>query len=268
MPAIALRAASLVDAEHRFPRSLQALDRTPDPLPHARESRRFELTSRGDRVPLVLWLPAAQDPAPLVWLQYGAGASIDTDHLTAVDELTRVGLAVVTLDWPLHGRRRSVKLSERLLESLATQAGDPNGAPLVEQFILQATVDLAHGIEALAALDEIRAERIALSGVGIGSHIAALVASIHAGVAALCLAPGRPMRLEAEIPLRSLLGTAKHPTLLLAGKNGSEPSQDELEALRLACAGPAELERISGRIDPLDREGARHFARFLARTLG
>lgn len=267
MPAIALRAASLVDVEFRLPRCLQVLARTRDPRPNAREHRLLELTSRGDRVPISLWLPTAPVPAPLVCLQPGAGESGDAGHLLAIDELISVGLAVATLDWPLRGRRASVKLSERLIEALAADAADPNDAPLIEQFILQSVVDLAHTVETLAEMPEIRGDRICLSGVGIAAHLVALLGSISPRPAALCLAPTRQPRVEHDLPLSALVGAGrKRPVLLLARKNAAEVPPEELEALRLACPGPADLERIAGRIDPLDREGVRHVARFVSRT--
>ncbi len=265
---MALRAASLVDAEHCFPHSLQILARTRDPLAHARERWLLEFTSRGDRVPASLWLPVGQSPAALVCLQYGAGGSVDAGHESAVDELTAVGFAVATLDWALHGRRASVKLSKRLSDALSGDEPDPNGAPLVEQFILQSVVDLDHLIRALSGVAPIRTDQIALAGVGIAAHLAALFASINPHPTALCLAPTRLPSIDGELPLTSVLQAGrKRPVLLLARKHGSDLAPEELEAMRLACPGSAELEMITGRIDSLDREGARHIARFLARIL-
>ena len=99
---------------------------------------RFEFSSRGDRVPGRLLLPPGSDgPFPLVLLQHGAGGSKDAPYLDATaGPWGRGGVAVASIDFPLHGQRASAKLSERLLGSLHTLSRASEEAEiLVREFV-------------------------------------------------------------------------------------------------------------------------------------
>ena len=56
---------------------------------------------------------------PLVLLQHGAGGDRFSPYLQVARRWVEHGAAVATIDFPLHGERRSPKLSERLLQSIA-----------------------------------------------------------------------------------------------------------------------------------------------------
>ena len=93
-------------------------------------ARRFEYSSRGDRVPGLLLLPAeGEGPFPLVLLQHGAGGSKDAAYLDAARlPWVQRGVAVASIDFPLHGERASAKLSEQLLAAtVAVRAIRPRG---------------------------------------------------------------------------------------------------------------------------------------------
>jgi len=74
---------------------------------------RFEISSRGDRVPGHL-LEADRDAGarrPLVLLQHGAGGDRFSPYLQVARRWVEEGAAVATIDFPLHGERRSPKLT-------------------------------------------------------------------------------------------------------------------------------------------------------------
>ena len=91
---------ALIDAERSTPLSLIALPALENAkIDEGVSSERFELTSRGDRVPLMIWRPQDQPKAPLVVFQYGLGGCVDQFHIEAVHQLVGCGLSVATIDW-------------------------------------------------------------------------------------------------------------------------------------------------------------------------
>jgi len=269
MLGIAHRAASLVDAERGVPLSLQARpceDRHPG---KAAARLLLEWTSRGDRVPAELWLPAGVPSAPLVLLQYGAGGSIDEDHLHPVATLLGAGLAVATVDWPLHGRRASPKLSSHLLAALDREDPGPNSEPLVEQFALQSALDLSRAIDAIGSLDApVDAGRVGVVGVGLGAPLAALFAAVDPRPGALALVPTRRGTRAARIEAGPLLAASRaRPVLLVASREAPAVAASEVEALRQACPGDARIEWTGDRVEPLSAEAASPIASFVAQTL-
>jgi hypothetical protein len=113
----------------------------------------FELSSLGDRVPGRLLLPAIRPgPYPLIFAQHGAGGAKDAGYMdTACLPWVRGGAAVASVDFPLHGKRASPKLSERMLHLFQARSGlSPFEAELWTGFVRQAVVDLRRTIDALA----------------------------------------------------------------------------------------------------------------------
>ena len=83
-------------------------------------AQRFEIVSRGDFVPGILYLPDSPQhtPSPLLLLQHGGSEGIDSEALACAAPWVPKGLAVATIDLPLHGERSSPKLSERLASGI------------------------------------------------------------------------------------------------------------------------------------------------------
>lgn len=266
MTAIAERAASLIERERAVPLSLSIRDRSGDASPS--DGTLFELTSRGDRVPVVIWRPDGTDASPLVVLQYGAGGSIDAGHRAAVHPLLAAGLAVATVDWPLHGGRASVKLSERLLTGLDRAGPDPNGANLVDHFVLQSVLDVVRGLDAAQDLDGISAGPVGLVGVGVGAGLATLAAAVDPRVGALAIAPTHHGDAGASLDIVALLeaGSPK-PVLLLTSDAAPALAGDELEALLAACPGEASHRAVDDPIEPLGPAAAAATAEFLKDAL-
>src|SRR5204863_3410564 len=113
----------------------------------------LEFNSRGDRVTGRLILPAQSASHPVVLVQHAFGDSAAgvLDALGASWALA--GAAVAAIDFPLHGARADLKLLRRL--------ADGRDAQLAAEFARQAVIDLGRALDALAAIDEIDAKRIA-----------------------------------------------------------------------------------------------------------
>lgn len=138
-------------------------------------AQRFEVVSRGDFVPGILYLPdsAPSTPAPLLLLQHDASEAKDSAKLECAAPWVKEGLAVATVDLPLHGERASAKLSERLIVGVRQLSNDTKldaeTRVLVEEFASQATSDLIRSLDALCALPEIDGERVGFMGFGLGA---------------------------------------------------------------------------------------------------
>jgi dienelactone hydrolase len=146
----------------------------PEGYPELR-TERIEYSSRGDRVRGRLLLPPGGGHAhPLVLLQHGAGGSAESPYLeTTGGPWARRGLAVASIDFPLHGARADQKLAERLAPLMdATRSGEAPDALLVE-FARQAVIDLERALDALAAFDEVDEERMAFAGFSLGAMLGA-----------------------------------------------------------------------------------------------
>jgi len=151
------------------------------------QAHRFEILSRGDFVPGVLYTSETLGPAPrttdsatagtapLLLLAHDARGSCGSEVLACAAPWARGGLRVAAIDLPLHGRRRSAKLSERLCEGFDRaargEALDAETQLLMEEFARQSTSDLIRTLDALTAASETRidADRIGFLGFGLGA---------------------------------------------------------------------------------------------------
>ncbi|MDP6979629.1 MAG: hypothetical protein QF570_13665 [Myxococcota bacterium] len=148
-------------------------------------SQRLEFSSRGDRVPCRLVLPASITASvPVVLLVGDAGAARDDACFDFAAEFAEQGIAVATLDLSLHGERTSPKFSERLFAALGGAAAlDDNGHALVGEFAAQSTSDLLRCFDVLGRHESIDAQRMGMLGIGVGANLAARTA---AGTDAVC----------------------------------------------------------------------------------
>jgi hypothetical protein len=195
-------------------------------------ARRFELTSRGDRVGGWLWRPVK---APAFWLAaaHDLGASAGDPALaTAALALAQAGLGVAAIDLPLHGERGNAKLSRRAIAagSGATPEASDADRALWLALAQQAASDLARTLEALAEAEP-RALPVASLGIGRGAGVAALHAALDARVRAAVSVGAResgPAETRAEAWLARF---APRPLLRIPADPGSE-----LAALAAAAA--------------------------------
>lgn len=209
-------------------------------------TRRFEYTSRGDRVPGILLLPAGPGPFPLVLLQHGAGGSKDADYLDPVRvPWAQRGVAVASIDFPLHGERSSAKLSEQLLAVFAARSlAAPDALALFEEFARQAVTDLARALDALCARPEIDANRIGYAAFSLGAILGSLFVPYDARVRAAALAVGGagvgigPKALD---PVAHIGRFAPRPLLFVNATRDERISRAAAEAFHGAAGDPKEV---------------------------
>jgi hypothetical protein len=207
-------------------------------------ARRFEYTSRGDRVPGVLLVPEGPGPFPLVLLQHGAGGSKDSDYLGPVRRpWAQRGVAVASIDFPLHGERVSAKLSEQLLAAFAAPSRPTaNVLALSEEFARQAATDLARALDALAERPEIDAGRVAYAAFSMGAMLGSLFIPYDPRVRAAALAVGGagvgPKSID---PAAHIGGFAPRPLLFVNATRDERIPRAAAEALHAAARDPKEV---------------------------
>lgn len=209
-------------------------------------ARRFEYTSRGDRVPGVLLLPErAPGPLPLVLLQHGAGGSKDSEYLDPIRRpWARRGVAVASIDFPLHGERVSAKLSEQLLATFAAPASQrsPNALALCEEFARQAATDLARALDALCERPEIDASRLAYAAFSMGAMLGSLFIPYEPRVRAAALAVGGAgIGPESIDPAAHIGGFAPRPLLFVNTTRDEHIPRAAAEALHAAAREPKQV---------------------------
>jgi hypothetical protein len=234
---------------------------TPAPQ-SASEARRlaFEFSSRGDRVCGELWLPAkGRGPFALVLQQAASGAMAEGD--AAVTGWLRAGLAVASIDLPLHGARASAKLGG-LLESALH--GDPAPTPLARavarEFARQAVLDLQRSLDALPRVARVDLTRIAYVGAGLGASLGAHFCAQDPRPRAVVLA-GAAGCLPPELDPRAALGRiAPRPLLFVDAQAGRGPA----EALHAAAGEPKQVRWF----ETLPGAAAAPIRSFVTRALG
>jgi len=233
-------------------------------------SLRFEYSSRGDRVPGLLLLPAERrGPLPLVLLQHGAGGSKESDYLDAARlPWVRGGAAVASIDLPLHGERANAKLGDRLLGSIAARGAAEPGGGLLRDFVRQALCDLSRAVDALGTRPEIDADRIAYAGFSLGAIVGALYcpADARPRAAALALAGGGLAPDEFD-PVRHIGGFAGRPLLLVNATRDERIPRASAEALHAAAPEPKQIAWFECGHSDLPGAALKAMWTFLAREL-
>jgi len=250
-------------------------------------AQRFELVSRGDFVPGVLYLPesAQSTPAPLLLLQHGTSEGMNSEALTLAAAWVEKGLAVATIDLPLHGERSSPKLSERLISGVGQLATgsklDPETGALVEEFARQTTSDLIRTLDALTALPEIDGEHLGFMGFGVGAvagsyllahdsrpRVAVLVHA-HAGRGPGDLDPATYLAKASGVSILVVANSANSANAAKGeGKKGSAVSLASSDALFDSAPEPKEILRSSGKAPSLSDKDVAEIWRFLSKELG
>ncbi len=231
----------------------------------------FHLSSRGDRVFGRLRLPAAESgPFPLVLLEHGAGGAKDAPYLDATAaRWVNAGAAVASIDLPLHGERKSPKMSELLLGALREPSSlDRMRETLLVDFVRQAVVDLRRSLDALLAHPEIDAERTVFAGFSLGAIVGATFCAFdrRPRAAALALAGGGTGPTAAD-PVQ-FIERCKETALLFVGANSDETiPRTATEALFNAAPEPKELLWFDGTHGQLPGVALKAMWEFLQRHL-
>ena len=234
--------------------------------------RRFEYSSRGDRVPGLLLLPANGDgPFPLVLLQHGAGGSKHSEYLDAARlPWVQRGVAVASIDFPLHGERASAKLSEQLLGATATsvRSADSDTIALWSEFSRQAVADLGRALDALAELPELDTQRVAYAGFSLGAILGALFCPTDPRPRAAALALGGAGIGPPDFdPADSIGAFAPRPLLFVNAAHDERIPRAAAEALHASARDPKEIAWFECGHHDLPGAGLKAMWNFLARHL-
>jgi dienelactone hydrolase len=238
-------------------------------------AQRFEVVSRGDFVPGILYLPGPlqEKPAPLLLLLHGTSEGMDADVLGCAAPWVKRGLAVATIDLPLHGERSSPKLSERLVQGVGQLASGPEldaeTRALVEEFARQATSDLIRTLDALAKLPSIDGNRIGFMGFSLGAVAGSyLLANDPRPRASVLVGIGGGRGPKDLDPATYLAKTSNTSMLIVASEDDEVVSTAASDALFDAALEPKDLWRFSGDPRTLSEEAREKIGGFLFKELG
>ena len=255
---------------------------------------RFELVSRGDFVSGILHRPieiaeaTQDDPAgsgiPLLLIQHALGGSILDKALACATPWAKRGLAVASIDLPLHGRRASPKLSDRLIEGCRRIASgeelDLDTGALVEEFARQSTSDLIRTLDALSGINGIDANRIGYLGFGLGAIVGSyLLAHDSRPCAAVFVLRAEalgnkrgPAELDAATYLKKAgLGAGSsgeaRRMLFVAPEGPAQSTEENLDALFKAAPEPKQLHRFATEAQDLPKQTVQKIEDFLSQAL-
>lgn len=242
----------------------------PDSHPELR-ALAFEFSSRGDRVPGRLLLPAeGEGPFPVVLLQHGAGGSKESDYLAATGgPWARRGAAVASIDFPLHGERAEGKLTERLLEAVVQREHAGATAELLRDLFSQAVVDLRRTVDALEALPRLDASRLAYAAFSMGAVIGAVFCAVDPRPRAAAFAVGGAGLGPPGVDATDYVARIAPRPLLMVNTTGDRTfPRHRVEALFEAASEPKELHWFEGGHDELPGAALKAMWRFLEPHLG
>jgi len=266
------RPAPLLDPSRQLldePLSLWLSEGCPDPDAGG-HTLRFELSSRGDRVPGRLWQPGTgAAPHPLILVAHDAGASKEPDRPAAWSPWLRAGAAVAAIDLPLHGERASAKLSRHLLDGLDPAAQRSGAAPpehrgLWEEFARQAAWDLRRTLDALSGRPEVDTDRCAFAGFGLGAMVGVLFCAADPRPRAVALAgAGGGFGPPSVDPCRHVGAIAPRPALFVHAAGDEALPRSAAEALHAAAGEPKRVDWLEDARGALADAAIERMARFL-----
>lgn len=231
----------------------------------------FEYSSRGDRVPGRMLLPAADGPRPLVLVAHGAGGAKDAPSMDAVClPWARRGAAVALVDLPLHGERRSAKLTDRWLATLhPAHVPDAEETRLHVDLAAQARADLRRALDALRTRPDVDLARVGFAGFSLGALVGAPFCAGEPRVSAAVLAlAGGGFGPETLDPARHVGGIAPRPVLFVNARGDAVFSRERAEALHAAAGSPSEVLWVEGSHGEIPGTALKAMWHFLARALG
>ncbi len=112
---------------------------------------------QGDRVPGYLWLPsrAPGQKLPAVLAMYGLTDDKDSPTIAAAaEELSKQGLAALTIDWPGTGERGSYSSLQRITD---------------KKILIQTVGDYGKAIDFLMSREDVDSSRVAYVGASMGA---------------------------------------------------------------------------------------------------
>lgn len=173
-----MSATSLHRPHDEAPPALRCFDPEPSSAGASIAARPFTFVSRGDFASGRMLVGDAAPPSPLLLVLPATGEAADDPRLGFLEAWADDGFAIARLELPLHGRRSSPKLSERLVGGFRRlergETLDADTRALVEEFARQSVSDVVRAVAALAEHDGIDGERFALfGGEGLGAAVAA-----------------------------------------------------------------------------------------------
>lgn len=249
------------------PLALWLQDRDP-PAAQRGRTLRFEISSRGDRVPGALYLPAGPQAAPLVVLMHATGSSKDAPFLKACSEAWLAQRAAVAcFDLPLHGERESAKLTETFLAAFEDrELLDPERERLCAEFGRQSLCDARRTLDALAGLPEIDERRVAVVGFGLGAVVGAHWSADdgRVGAVALALIGGGIGALDPSDAVRRI---APRPLLFVNAKGDERVPRRAARALHAAAGDKSEVVWVEGGHAELGASGTDALQGFVTREL-
>jgi dienelactone hydrolase len=242
----------------------------PDAYPDLR-GLEFEFSSRGDRVPGRLWLPPrGEGPFPLVLLQHGLWGSREAAYLdTTAGPWARAGVAVASIDFPLHGKRAGAKFAGWLAAGLGPAAGgDPALRSVAVECARQGVMDLQRALDALEGMQAVDASRTAYAGFSLGGMLGATFCSVdpRPRAAALALAGAGLLPPEAD-PARYLDRVAPRPLLFVNATGDATVPRQAAQALFDAAREPKQMLWFDGSHAKLPGEALKAMWLFLKRHL-
>lgn len=214
---------------------------------------RFEISSLGDRVPGHLIEPDRSKRArrPLVLLQHGAGGDRFSPYLQVARRWVEEGVAVATIDFPLHGERSSPKLSQRLFASIGEgihwehaggSAGAADPATLWRGFARQSVADLRATLDYLLERPRIDGARCAYAGFSLGSVLGCLFLAVDDRPRAAALALGGGGFGPPDLDPASYIGAfSPRPLLMVNARQDATVPPSAGEALFAAAGEPREI---------------------------
>jgi dienelactone hydrolase len=233
---------------------------------------RFEISSRGDRVPGHLIEPDRDERAkrPLLLLQHGAGGDRHSPYLQVARRWIEAGAAVATIDFPLHGERRSPKLTQRLVESIGRglePVGDGDQG-LWRGFAQQAVADLRATLDHLLSEPRIDGERCAYASFSLGSIVGSLFLAVDERPRAAALALGGGGFGPADLdPTRFIGALSPRPLLMINARHDVVVPASAAQALFDAAREPREIEWSDTGHDHLPGAALKRMWMHLRRTL-
>lgn len=231
----------------------------------------FEYASRGDRVPGRLLLPAAgKSPRPLVLVGHGLNGAKDADYMdVACLPWARGGAAVASIDFPLHGERRSPKLSERVLAGGLSAAGGSLDASLWVDLVEQAVVDLRRALRAAATHPEVDGSRVGYAGFSLGTLLGTLFCAEEPRIAAAALALGGAGLGPPEVdPEGAVARIAPRPVLFVNAERDERVPRAASERLHAAAGEPHTVQWFDATHDTLPGVALKAMWSFLRGHLG
>lgn len=256
-------------ASARFdPRSVSIRPSTPPARFPDLISKSFSFSSRGDRVPGRLLLPATDDgPFPLVLLAHGAGGAKDAPYMdAAAGPWATRGLAVASIDFPLHGERSEAKLYQMLQAELA--APGSRGRGLAADFAQQSLADLGNALSAVCESGEIDSSRLGYAGFSLGSIIGARFCAGEHRIRAAALALGGAGLGGAPLdPTQYIADFSPRPLLFVNANSDETIPRDAALALSAAAAEPKQQLWFDGTHTRLPGQALKAMYQFLERHL-